>query len=402
MWPKTQVLAVRRFTLILIAGFVLVATRSFGAEGPARGISPPPAHETAAILHLEIKLYVRSAGLLRRAAIDQWAGARLLMQSRKDGSVSVHSLTHPLQDPWTLRWYAALDEVKLGAAVNVVEPHGDPYGSLAGPLTTIANTKYAEWWDGDDLVAPTVNGSPDWIAEAQRFWQQLHRREESAKDELPEHPVYPFHVLGDPLGRFEFRVDASGRVPRNTISDRMSEPWLSNGWNDWLRGDRRPGYGFWESRQPNWEPRTYPAVAAALGLLDWSPLPALDPEGGLPADGTHYEISLDPAHAFDLPSMLAHVVATLNPQFEHALDWHGALKMTFDSRRTAGAQVVVGESGEVRLPKEEAITLRVWRYARLDTDRDCWVADELQALVTDDRDRMKLWIRVGYLPASIP
>ena len=119
----------------------------------------------------------------------------------------------------------------------------------------------------------------------------------------------------------------------------MSTPWLPDGWRRAAGGDAVSGYGYWERTRPRWEPRVYPAFAAALRLLD--------PE------------------IRGIAVASEQLVAPLQPAARGRIDLSG------------------GDG-------EPAVRMRAWRQRSDD-------ADEIQVLY-DDRgeERFKLWIRAGY------
>ena len=224
-------------------------------------------------LHFEMKLLLRDRVMFRRVAVDQWAGGVLRMARRPaGGGSSRYTLSAVIEDPWTFRWYPTKDEAKLGAAVAVEQPTGHPYGSLEPLLLPLAREKHRLWW-ADDRVEATAARSPPWSDDADSFWAERHRAEEQEKDPLHPDAVYPFHVLGDVAGRVVFAVRPDGAVDLESIRETACRPWLERGWQEWIAGRGRAGYGYWEERRPDWEPRTYETLAAALRLLAWSPFP---------------------------------------------------------------------------------------------------------------------------------
>lgn len=277
----------------------------------------------------EVKLLVRERAWGRAVQVDQWSGGRVRLAGTTlpDGAV-VYRIAEILETPWTFRWYPGKDEVKLGAAIWVEHPEGHAYGSLAPLLEPWARAKFETWWDAD----PAVPGPP-WSAESGRFWTRRHEKELGAKDPLPEHPTYPFHVLG-PLGdRFGFTL-RDGAV--EAVVEDMSTPWLPNGWSDALDGRAVAGYGFWERKRPRWEPRTYETFAAALALLGPPESDSRDPVAGL-----------------------MHVVTAMQPLAERL------------------------DEGAIR-------NHRSWRNHGAGSD-------EVQILIRgDDPDAFKAWVRVGY------
>ena len=350
-------------------------------------------------LYYELKLMVRDRVLWRRVAIDQWAGGRLLM--RREPSTSGDGvrleLIRPLEDPWTFRWYPTKDEVKLGAAVAVEEPVGDPYGTLAELLEPHARDRYSRWWDRDLTEATSRHGNT-WQDRANRFWADQHRHETDEKDPLHRYPVYPFYVLGDPSGRFGLEVSDDGGVSEASIVDRMSAPWLTNGWQEWKRGSRRDGYGFWEAVRPAWEPRTYQTFTEALKLLAWSPLATRGADSA-PA-GYTIELRDEPG----LPARIAQVLAALNPRFVDRSEWRGDSAIRFSATDDGnGGLSVIGDTGDLVLPAKSKIRYRAWRGATYDLERGRFAADEIQVYAAhEDARTIKLWIKVGYRPYSAP
>jgi hypothetical protein len=291
-------------------------------------VAPPPEIE----VYFEIKLLVRERVWGRHVQVDQWSGGRVRMtgESAPDGA-SVYRISEILESPWTFRWYPLKDEVKLGAAIWVEHPEGHPYGALAPQLEGSARSKFELWWDAD----PAVPG-PSWSDESGRFWARRHGDELDRKDPLPEHPTYPFHVLGALDDRFGFTL-RDGAV--ESIVERMSGPWLPDGWSRARDGVAVEGYGFWEHKRPRWEPRTYETFAAALALLGPSGSDSADPADGLMG-----------------------VVSAMQPS----------------AKRLGGI--------ELRDPRQ-------WRNRGAGSD-------ELQILVQGlDPDTFKVWVRVGYRAA---
>jgi hypothetical protein len=353
-------------------------------------------------LYFEFKLLFRGAGLGRSAGVDQWAGGRLLMELRRAAGADDEpswslELIGPLEDPWTFRWYPGRDEAKLGAAVSVVEPQGDPYHSLARLLEPQVRERYRLWWR-DDSVGATAPHAPSWRARTDSFWSDQHRSEEQEKDPLPADAVYPFYVLGDPRGRFGARVEANGRLVGDSIHDRMSRPWLPQGWHESLSGRPVEGYGYWERKRPRWEPATYQALAAALRLLAW---PCLNER----TDQGIYELLVEPAEdrspevsGADLPERLADVITVLQPRAAGRLDWHGGTPMRFRVLSSSAEQVVVvGESDTLSFVGKPDLRYRVWRYFRHDPVAARPEHDELQMLVERiSGPATKAWIKIGY------
>lgn len=365
-------------------------TVCLAAPGATDGRSADPVERLASPtveLYFELKLLYRGRRFFRRVEIDQWAGGRLLMRREShegaDGVAETRlSLLRPLEDPWTFRWYPTRHEVKLGAAVWVPRPEGDAYGALATRLEPAARERYRRWWR-DDLVRRTAPEVPSWASAAERFWADRHRDEASVKDPLHEHPVYPFHVLGDARDRFIVRLDPRGVPVPGGIVETMSEPWLPDGWRSWQAGGRPAGYGYWGRDRPAWEPRTYPAMAAALGLLGWSPWDEATPTS-------------------DLLAQASLVVATLLPRTAGQMSWSGSPVMTFTSRDDDGRVTSLrGESGPTRATSDPRIVYRAWRYLRVDHGDGRVEQDELQLLLTlDDGADVKLWLVIGYGPAG--
>ena len=212
-------------------------------------------------VHFEVKLLVRDQVWGRRVEIDQWSAGRLRLAPSPgaDDSTQVYRIVEVLEDPWTFRWYPVRDEAKLGAAIHLERATGKPYDTLASRLEPLAREKYALWWDADE-----ASPGPPWSAESGRFWAARHALEQAEKDALPDHPTYPFHVLGPLADRFEVTLRA-GVVER--VVERMTAPWLADGWAQSLGGAKVEGYGYWDRQRPGWEPRTYETFVAALGLL---------------------------------------------------------------------------------------------------------------------------------------
>jgi hypothetical protein len=360
---------------------------------PPATAGPTPAPSANYELFFELKLLVRDRRLGQRVELDQWAGGRLLM--RDDGSGRFR-LLHPIEDPWVFRWYPTRDEAKLGAAVAVAEPIGDPYGALAPGLITLAERRHREWWV-DDRVVDETGALPNWRDRPEAFWAEIHRRERDSPPPLHDEPVYPFYILGDPGGRVGFSVDLLGRVLPDSIHEAMTDPWLPRGWEDWKEGDRNAGYGYWERARPDWEPRTYPALVAALHLLDWSPLPTPGREDQL--RGREYDRSLLEGASPIGP--LIDVATTLNPKHLRGPAWSGGLALRFQALEEGEVVLLTGDSGDRSLTRPEDLSVRVWRHATYDPAASRLRTDELQAIaIADDPDRFKLWLRIGYRPAS--
>ena len=279
-------------------------------------------------VHFEVKLLVRDRVWGRRVEVDQWSGGRLLLSgspAAEDGR-SVFRIARVLEDPWTFRWYPTRDEVKLGAAVHRVTAAGSPYDTLASLLEPLAREKYALWWDADEPVP-----GPPWASEGGRFWAERHATEENGKDPLPEHSTYPFHVLGPLEDRFEVTL-RDGAFER--VSQRMTQPWLPDGWARSLAGEPVEGYGYWNPKRPHWEPRTYETFTEALRLL-------------APGDS-------------DMDERVKRLLRAMQPRIR----------------------------GLGRLQRE-GLRTRTWR--------DEGDGRELQLLVDAPGDeRFKLWVRVGY------
>jgi hypothetical protein len=203
---------------------------------------------------------------------------------------------------------------------------------------------------------------PPWSEETGSFWARRHAAELDEKDPLPEQSTYPFHVLGSLRDRFGFTLH-DGVVER--VEERVTRPWLADGWTRALAGERVQGYGYWDSRRPRWEPRTYETFAAALELLG-------------------------PSSA-DAVAVLADVLATMQPRAARICrGWQGSDE-TPSVRRFAGRTLLAVEDGRVSGRKD--LRYRMWRSTG---DH----SDELQILV-DDRgdDTFKFWVRVGYAPS---
>jgi hypothetical protein len=354
--------------------------------------------ESEVELYYELKLLYRKSGWLGTRIVDQWAGGRLLARAMPTGcegeSGSARTcgvrleLVRPLEDPWTFRWYDYRDEIKLGAAVWVPRPHGDPYWVLAEDLTPAARARYRSWWDAD-RVERTAAARPEWHARTERFWAAAHQNERSYKDPLHEYPVYPFHVLGDAAGRLALEVQADGAVVEASIVERMSGPWLRRGWSDWQAGERRSGYGFWEERErPGWEPRTYQAFAAALRMLAWA----------VPTGETELVVDLPDG---GLPGRAAATLAALSPKAGKRLRWPRSASPRLRIRTDpAGDGVALTASGApFDLSTAPAVACRVWRHARFGGAPRIPLADEVQLLAEDPTgERLRLWIKVGYRP----
>jgi hypothetical protein len=316
---------------------------------------------------------------------------------RDDGSGRFR-LLRPLEDPWVFRWYPTTDEAKLGAAVAVAEPIGDPYGALVPDLIPLAKRRHREWWV-DDRVADETGALPDWRGRTDAFWAETHRRERDVPPALHDEPVYPFYVLGEPSGRVDFSIDELGRLSPGSIHEAMTQPWLPRGWEDWKEGRHNAGYGYWDRVRPEWEPRTYPALVAALRLLDWSPLPATE---ATDLDDSGYDRPL-PGCGTDVVGHLIGVAKALNPKLARGPAWSGALSLRFRTRADGDSVWLTGDSGDRSLSRPEDVSVRVWRHARFDPAAARLRVDELQAIAAADRpDRFKLWVRVGYRPASPP
>ncbi len=316
-------------------------------------------------LFFEVKLLLRERFWGRRVEVDQWTGGRLRMRgvSSPDGSKR-YDIAAVLESPWTFRWYPTKDEAKLGAAVHVERPLGDAYGTLAPELERLAGSKHALWWDAD----PSSPGPP-WSADNGRFWSRRHAKERDEKDPLAEHPTYPFHVLGPLEGRFAFSV-RDGAVSQ--VVERVTRPWLKDGWQRACEGETVDGYGFWESKRPRWEPRTYETLAAVLWLLGPAPERANDSWG-------------DPV------AQLAEVLATMQPRAARVSRGWTASGEHHRVRVENGKTLIENEGGVTR---RDDLRFRLWRSRAAGFD-------ELQILL-DDRgaEAFKLWVRVGYRPAA--
>lgn len=378
----------RIFTCLLAAALTL--TLGGVSRGAAADASPGVVE-----LYFEAKLLLRDRVLMQRVAVDQWAGGRLALAARPMGPGTIFELLRPLEHPWTFRWYPTKHEVKLGAAVAVAEPLGDPYGALAEELTLQARRRYEQWWTAD-VVESSAPQEPAWQDRAERFWATRHAAEVDDKDPLHPHPVFPFHVLGDPAGRFGFVVGADGGVIADSVTERMSNPWLADGWAAWQRGEHRSGYGYWEPERPAWEPNTYQAFAAALALLGWSPLAGADPTATRALDrGAAYSLT-----APDLPRLVARFFETLNPRFEGHIDWSGTPTLRFTVvDKAQGALTVVGDSADAPVKNEPKVSYRAWRYARYDETALRLTHDEVQVFAAHQNAGIKVWIRIGYRPA---
>jgi len=337
----------------------------------AAGATPAPAPATHQ-LYFELKLLVRGAAWTRRIAIDQWAGGRLALHETAGGGLE---LVVPIEDPWTFRWYPTKHEVKLGAALAVAAPAGDPYETLAARLLPEARRRYALWWDADQVADEGV-GLPPWVDRVQRFWHDVHAHEQSEKDPLHDAPTYPFHVLGDAAGRLAFTRSAGGAV--GAIRQHVTTPWLGNaGWRRAAAGEAVAGYGCWESRRPWWEPRTYETLAAALELLDFE--------------------TLSGARAVAAPHLAAgagRVVASLLPKYAGRFRWQGAAR--WETAAGRGGRVV-RETGPLALAPDDLV-LTAWRATLPGAAGAPPLADELQLLIEHhDPGRFRYWLRVGYV-----
>jgi len=319
-------------------------------------------------LFFEVKLLVRERFWGRRVEVDQWTGGRLRMRGKSlpDGSKR-YDLASVVESPWTFRWYPTEDEAKLGAAVHVERPAGDAYGALAPELERLARSKHALWWDAD----PSSPG-PRWSADNGRFWSRRHAKECDEKHPLAKHPTYPFHVLGPLEGRFAFSV-RDGAVSQ--IVEHLTRPWLTDGWRRARDGETVIGYGFWKSKRPRWEPRTYETLAAVLQLLGPAPAGASASPYGDPV------------------AQLAKILATMQPRAARvSRGW------TASGEQPRGyvkdGQTLIEIEGSVA--RRDDLRFRLWR-------RRADGSDELQILL-DDRgaEALKLWVRVGYRPVSGP
>jgi len=398
------------------ARVVLACALALGTGGAAA--SQSATREASEVeLYFELKLLYRKPGLFGKTIVDQWAGGRLLAAAAPvDCSGTGASercgvrleLLRPLEDPWTFRWYDFRDEVKLGAAIWVGEPEGDPYAALAPRLAPLARERYDRWWD-DDRIADDGSPRPAWWRDAERFWARAHATEARRKDPLHAEPVYPFWVLGDPTGRVALDVSPAGAVVAASVVERMSEPWRPDGWSAWQDGRRVDGYGYWDSTpRPRWEPRTYQAFAEALGLLGWSwpDPPERDPDGGTsstaPARHEGIEVDLDDG---GLVGRAVAVVAALSPRAGERMRWRGG-PVVFRATEPAppgSTGSLAAEAGPETLPGSAGATWRAWRHARLDGSPRRPSADETWFLAGDpDGTRVRLWIRVGYRPAAGP
>jgi len=279
-------------------------------------------------LEFESKLLIRERSWGRRIEVDQWAGGSLLMERRPQPGGESYLLREVLESPWTLRWYPTKDELKLGTALHVERPKADPYGTLAPLAEPIAVAKRALWWDGD----PAVPGSP-WSTETGHFWATRHRLEAASAPPLAQPPTYPFHILGPLAGRFEVRFSADETIVRQ----RLTKPWLADGWRRWVDGEQPIGYGYWGQDRPHWEPRLYESIALAHRLFD----------------------------------------CTTEEQFRAAL---AALVEKMQPR---------AEGRAARWLSDDRLRLRVWRPSE---DRR-----ELQVMLDDRGDeRRKLFVRIAY------
>jgi len=347
----------RRYLSILLAA-------AHVASVPASA-APAPAVQDIEVF-FEVKLLVRERFWGRRVEVDQWSGGRLRMRgtSLPDGAKR-YDIVGVEESPWTFRWYPTKDETKLGAAIHVERPVGDAYGALAPELEPLARSKHALWWDAD----PSSPG-PAWSADNGRFWSRRHAKEHDEKDPLAEYPTYPFHVLGPLEGRFAFSV-RDGAISQ--ILEHVTQPWLPDGWQRARDGEKVDGYGFWNSKRPRWEPRTYETLAAALRLLGPAPAGPGDSPWGDPV------------------AQLAEILATMQPRAARVS--RGWTASGEQSRvRVEDGRTLIEIEGDVA--RRDDLRFRLWR-------RRADGSDELQILL-DDRgtEALKLWVRVGYRPAS--
>ena len=153
----------------------------------------------------------------------------------------------------------------------------------------------------------------------------------------------------------------------------VTRPWLADGWQRARDGETVHGYGFWESKRPRWEPRTYETFAAALQLLGRAP------------ETTGDATSRDPV------AQLAEILATMQPRAARvSRGWTASAKRP--RLRVEDGQTLIEIEGGVT--GRDDLRFRLWRCR---TDE----SDELQILL-DDRgaDTLKLWVRVGYRAAD--
>ncbi|ANM30984.1 hypothetical protein ABI59_17490 [Acidobacteria bacterium Mor1] len=258
-----------------LAGLGALSTARAAPEAPGQAGTPARATANTADqgatprpkrieLEFELRLRHRPRGFGPSGKpVDVWAGGRLELAEQPNRRGSYH-LVRTLEDPWVFRWLDFKDEVKLGAQVSVPEPGGHPYGSLAPALEQRARRLHACWKGEQCAPVPSIFDSYDEWGAREAFWGAADPR----RDALHEHPVMPFYVLGDPAGRFRFRVESDGSVAPASVFDEMSGPWLRDGPDAWSRGDDL-GCGYWEpGGRPRWEPRGWQALVAALGLFE--------------------------------------------------------------------------------------------------------------------------------------
>ncbi len=179
-----------------------------------------------------------------RADADLVAGGRLSMAGfRTPSGVLSLSLGDVLEHPWKLYWV-------------------DPLGPF-----------------GEEVKTASVVTLPEasWIAlETVRAANRAHgRREHQRWLENAQRPraldaSFAFIVIGSAQDRFRFAVGADGAV--SEVTNRMTHRWLPGPFDQFI-GTAEPvpnGYWFWnqgETEPFEYEPRTYDALATALGLL---------------------------------------------------------------------------------------------------------------------------------------
>lgn len=369
------------FAALAVALLTVTSVPSAAATTPALPVE----------LYFELKLLLRERRGPLRVEVDAWAGGRLALQARELPGGRAFELQSVIEHPWVFRWYPTRREAKLGVAIAVPSPAADPYASLAVLVEAQAHERWRRFWL-DDRVDAAAPRSPPWAVRADGFWTARHVAARERRDALPEAPVYPFHVLGPLPGRLRFRTDARGAVVRGSIEEQVSSPWLANeGWSAARRGATVVGYGYWApTARPQWEPRTYQALAAAVALLAWSPR-------GSPQAGAVEE--LIPRGGVEDVSA---VVAALLPRAAGRLGGRGAAparmqRQVDDARHT----VIVGGSEPFSPRGAAELRARFWRYSRIENAGDGTVEDEVQWLVEHhDPQKLRIWLRIGYRPLS--
>lgn len=353
----------------MIATALLLVAAAAPATGPTVGNDPTH------LLFFELKLLIRGRSWTRRVALDQWAGAELLLRESADGRLE---LVRPAVDPWTFRWYPTKRELKLGAALAVAEPAGDPYAGLEARLLPLARRLHETWWE-NDRVDDRGNGLPGWSGRVDGFWRGVHRGAGEAREPLAAAPTYPFHVLGEVAGRFALLRAPSGAVAG--VRETMTSPWLADGWSRAVAGESVVGYGYWGTLRPWWEPRTYETVAAALELLRWPAQPAIAP-------------AADP----EWGEALGRVLSTLLPRHAGRFRWR--LAGTWEAARIENGRLV-RRASPAPVRGADGVTVESWRSTEPGAAGAPPRADELQLLaVHENPSRFKLWIRIGYAPVA--